>query len=724
MGRNGGRRRAGRIDKAGVGLLAGGALGLLLCVALVAVMLWIIVATARDYLFPATPGYDIERIDVTAHLRTNGDLVVTQTERLAFPRTTDGFDIPLPLSTATADQLKERGVEDTGLTVDMIRDDTHGITYTSADDGGGSGGSGGSGVASARTFSTSGLFRTASVNGVQPRGRSTWTVRYTLDDNALTWSDAGELIWRYGRAFDHQPVPTMHVVLVFDGSLDGEKATSGRNLSAQVAEDYRATTAISAGRGGSGGGSDSGKATVTIDTSLAGGRTGTLHAMFPRDWIADSSMPEPTGTNGDSGDATRMAAGIALDRRLADDLGRTRVRETAVDLAWRLPLAVSLVFLVIAAAKLLRRRLLAPRPLSRDKYSDEPILVDEPWLLTGLVGHPAKSCFFAAALMKATFDGTIRIIDPRHGFPEPDGAGRSVARRAWRLHYDGPVDHDPNAPRLPMAAVNAICGCDGIERHLENGVYQNVAEPFYVPAQVRGFDANPTMMDAWAKRGERLCAGMTKTAGRASSEASGTTGWIVSTGVAGRFVGVVMGIGLVAAALAARLHTDDWTGFRITCVAAVLGMVCCMFLRAYTGDGVDLAARARAIVRWFEERRWEEHREERREEERAAGRRVRGGWPFGSGMRRRRSDDGPDAVTNATQARGLLLDAVALDVDEKAIASFAGHLVSAGVLAGDDPAVWWCSRNGRHAIPAKVWGAVYASCSTCDSHADTSTDVS
>lgn len=702
-GGDGASQRARRLDKAGVGILVGGAFGVLMCVALIVVMIWIIVATARKYLFPATPGYAIERIDVAARLKTNGDVVVTQTERLRFPSGADGFDIPLPLSSATVDQLEERGVEDTGLTVDAIRDETHGIDYVDADEP--------AAVTNGdpdRTYSVGWLTRAASVSGPQPRGRSTWTVRYTLDDNALTWSDAGELVWRYGRALEHQPVPEMHVVLAFDGSLDGAKGVVGTNLSAQVAEDYRAKVAVSPGRGV---GADAGKAKVVIDTALAGGRTGTLHAMFPRDWIVDSPMPEPKGDEaGDGRGAERMAEGLAFDRELADDLARTRLKATAIDLAWRLPLGVSLVFLIASVVTLLRRRIAMPRALFRDRTSDEPILVDEPWLLTGLVGRSDAPRFFAAALMRATLDGTVRIIDPKRGFPAPEGVSVSP-RRAWRLHYDGPIVHDPKTPGLPIAAVNAICGCDGIETQLARNLYQNVDEPFTVPARARGFDADPTMMDDWARRSESLCGGMMRTAGRASGDALKATGWVVSTGALGRFVGVVMGLGLPVAALVARLHTDDWTGFWITVAAALSGAVCCMFLRAYAGDGVDNHARAEAIRRWFKKRRWDARADE------GTGRR---------GLLRKGRADGHAAgfVTDPERARGLLVDAVALGIDERAIEGFAGRMVSWGVLAADDPAVWWCRRNGRGRIPAVAWAAVYATCSVHDDGSDTSIDPS
>ncbi|KAB7791126.1 DUF2207 domain-containing protein [Bifidobacterium leontopitheci] len=691
MGRSGRRKLAHKIDRMSFGESAAAAFAIILAVGAVAFALWAIVSLAgsafMERFFPEGPDRTIEQVNITARLRANGDLDVTQRMRLDLRQPQDVVVIALPLSSAAEDQLKERGVTGTGLTVTSIRNETAATSYErreydETDDTNG-------------TYVLDPITRTAAIYGPQQPGRSDWTVTYTLDDNALTWSDAGELIWRYGSALPDQPIPSMHVTLTFDGSNGGTQAIPGRNFSAQSAEDYRAVTTINAGKDASHG---DGAVAIAIDTGLDGGRTGTLHVVFPRDWIADSPMPEPN-----SGVA-RMQRAIAMDADNTTQLGRARIKAAVTAVLWRLPLAAALAFLLIAAFLRIRRARQA-RPTFRDRYSSEPVLADRPWLLAALMGESHRPRAFTAALMKATMDGDIIIVDPKHGFPAARVYPGMPSGR--HLHYDGALVHDPASPKLPQAAITALFGCDDVRyepamttrpdatadgdegaqifsggrgnRSRRVGKQDDSMPAFRVPARDHGFDASDAAMLRWRTGDPLLCATLTQAAGEASSQAIAATGWVASRGVLGKVLGVLLGVALPVAALYARLHTDDWIGFTVTITAALAGAMLSFGLRAWRGEGVDLHARGVAVRRWFDERRW------------------------------RNGDDADDVGRRFTadQARGLLIDAVALGFDGNRIEEFARYAIRCDVFDGYDPVVWWCLRNGRKCIPADAMTATY-----------------
>lgn len=726
-GRMGRPRRAGEragrtgVDAGGCGMLAALIFFVMLGVVLVGVMLWGLGSSVAGYFFPDVAAardhdYAIERVDVDAHLETDGDLRVSQTMVLDFTHdVTDGFTMPMPLSRATADQLQARGVTGTGLSVDLVRDATAGITYRRAGDGSDAdpgGTSGGTGYTTTEpgTFAIASLFDVIGINGPQAKGESTWRIDYTLDNAALTWSDAGELIWRYGDAPSGRNVP-VHVALTYDGAVAGEAATVGKDLTAQPVEDTHADAAISA---------KPGAATATIDTTLAGGASGTLHSMFPRDWIADSPMPEPTDGR------KRMATGVAQDATAKADLDRQRRKERIAGIAWRIPAALALAMMAVAAVLRIRRG--RTRPTFHGRVSDEPVLADRPWLLAALMGEDPAPRAFAAALMRASADGTIRIVDSKHGFSEPDAGGtdtdgmgsgmgdgmvgKTGTRPAnlprvpggWRLHYAGALDHDPEHGTMPAAAYAAAFCADWVEVQVADGTRSRAAQDdahgfpaFHVSPRAGGFDVNAASMDAWRRREPWLCKPLAGSVSGATRRAIDATGWLASHGTLGRTVGLVGGLGLMLAALYARKATGDWTTFGIAMVAALAGMVLCMGLRAYAGEGMDLHARGKAVRRWFDRRG-----------------RSAGFGKDGFAMDRNPAVRADTIPLGREQARGLLIDAVAMGVDEERVVAFAKAMAASGALAEDDPVAWWCRRNGRKHTPAASMASAFESCWNVD----------
>lgn len=723
MGRSGRARRPRRPVRQGSAATgaAKAGLALLLMAGLAAVLLWTVGSSLFGYFFDdviaaRSHGYRIERVDVDAHLETDGDLRVTQTMVLDFTRDVkDGFTITVPLSSATAEQLEERGVADTGLSVDLLRDDDAGVNYervpdgavasNAADSGPAGGGAGANAGAEPGTYTINSLLRTIRVNGAQPQGRATWSMRYTLDNSALTWSDAGELIWRYASTAPGQSIGAMRIHLVYDGAVAGTPATPGHDLTAQPAEDPHARVSVDVAAG---------RASVAVETSMRGGESGTLHSMFPRDWIADSPMPEPST-------GARMANGVAYDASLERDLGRRRLMGRLQSALWRIPAVLALIMAATAIPATFRRlRLGLVRPTFRDRISDEPVLTDHPWLLACLMGPERASRAYVAALMRASIDGAITIVDPGRGFPtpvmpdgstppdapDPSAVGRSRRGkgnmgdgRNWWLWRDGALRYDPDAAAPVDAALAATFCADRRARVRADS--HDWDGPFHVEPRSGGYLANPDMMDAWSRHG-RLCASVSRGADMVAGRALKATGWVVAHGAGGGVATLIGGPVLLVAALFARRFTGDWTMFAVTVAATALGMALRIGMRsfAYGGEGVDLHARAQTIGRWFETRGWERGR--RRPRARGRGEQGLDGGSAGF--------DGVPAPFTREQAEGLLLDAVAIGVDEDLVAEFAEATLMTGVLNPDDPVVWWCRKDGRAHAPAEAMRAAHVRC--------------
>ena len=727
MGRSGKARRPRRPVRRGsastgrdTGVLKAG-LALLLMAGFAAVLLWTVGSSLLGYFFGDViaargHGYRIERVDVDAHLETDGDLRVTQTMVLDFTRDMkDGFTIAVPLSSATAEQLEERGVADIGLSVDLLRDDGAGVNYervpdgaaasNAADSGPAGDGAGTNAGAEPGTYTINSLLRTIRVNGAQPQGRATWSMRYTLDNSALTWSDAGELIWRYASTAPGQSIGAMRITLTYDGAAAGTQATPGRDLTAQPAEDPHARVTVDA---------DAGRASVAIETSMRGGESGTLHSMFPRDWIADSPMPEPST-------GARMASGVAYDASLERDLGRRRLMGRLQSALWRIPAVLALIMVVTAIPAAFRRlRSGLVRPTFRGTTSDDPVLTDHPWLLACLMGLGRASRAYVTALMRASIDGAVTIIDPGHGFltpvmpdgstppdaPGPSAVGRSRRgtgntgdRQDWWLWRDGALRYDPDAV-VPVDAALAATFCADRRARIRTDSH-DWDGPFHVKPRPGGYRSNPDMLDAWSRRG-RLCSSVSRGADMVAGRALKATGWVVAHGAGGGAAALIGGPVLLVAALFARRFTGDWTMFAVTVAATALGMALRIGMRsfAYGGEGVDLHARAQAIGRWFKTRGWER-----------GPRRLRSrGWGASGLDGGFAGFDGVAAPFTREQAEGLLLDAVAIGVDEDLVAEFAEAALATGVLNPDDPVVWWCRKDGRAHAPAEAMRAAHVRC--------------
>lgn len=259
-------------------------------------------------------------------------------------------------------------------------------------------------------------------------------------------------------------------------------------------------------------------------------------------------------------------------------------------------------------------------------------------------------------------------------------------------------------------------------------------------------EANVATLQRWASRDHERCSAAVRSVRTACKQAIGRTGWVRSTGVVGRIVGTGLGVGLVVAALFARLRNDDWLIFAITICAAIVAMILSWGLRAYSREGAELRARGKAIARWLARTQPDSRRGRVKRDDRA-GHVWRANRPLddkgnatvglddmtgvsGSGQIDFASSTGTVPVSyessgiarpivtyhvmTQTRAEGLLLDAVALGIDEQAIRDFAARMVDTDVLPPDHPLVWWCRKHGRSHIPAMSMKTTYEFCATYD----------